>query len=268
MISGSFTDYYAVLGIAPDAGTAEIKHAYRTKAKKLHPDLSGKDAEQFRLLNKAYKAVSDIRRESFFDTSFDFRDTELRYAKPERPFDYRTWLSERNDEESRAKLIFWDLLHGREDDAVNLFKTLNREIPDFKMSAWFSREDFMDYGFILAEELVFRADFYDAALLLEQIILMEQKRPYFKHFFPEVTALARTILLFHTDGVVHTELALDLWERALEWGFPKKDEAAFLMKMAAAYEKIKDKQAAAVCLNEARRLHASLKVPAKLKHLV
>lgn len=183
MISGSFTDYYAVLGIAPDAGTAEIKHAYRTKAKKLHPDLSGKDAEQFRLLNKAYKAVSDIRRESFFNTSFDFRDTELRYAKPERPFDYRTWLSERNDEESRAKLIFWDLLHGREDDAVNLFKTLNREIPDFKMSAWFSREDFMDYGFILAEELVFRADFYDAALLLEQIILMEQRRPYFKHFF-------------------------------------------------------------------------------------
>ncbi|WP_428769892.1 J domain-containing protein [Treponema sp. HNW] len=268
MTPQAFTDYYAVLGITPDAGTAEIKHAYRTKAKKLHPDLSGKDAEQFRLLNKAYKAVSDIRRKSFFDASFDVRYAGFGYTKPEPSFDYRIWLSQRHDEESRAKLIFWDLLHGREDDAVNLFKTVNRETPDFKMSAWFTREDFMDYGFILAEELVFRADFYDAALLLEQIILMEQRRPYFKHFFPEVTALARKILLFHTDGVIHAELALDLWERALEWGFPKKDEAAFLMKMAAAYEKLKDRPAASACLNEARRIHASLKIPAKLKHLV
>jgi len=260
-------DYYAVLGLSPDAGTAEIKHAYRTKAKKLHPDLSGKDAEQFRILNKAYKAVSNMRRKSFFDSAFFSQKTDSTGSKREPLFDYRTWLLQRHDDESRSKLIFWDLMHNRENDAVDLFTALNREKIDFNLSNWFSREDFMDYGFILAEELVFRSEFYDAALLLEQIILMEQKRPYFKHFFPEVTSLARTILLFHTDGNIHTELALDLWERALEWGFAKKDEAAFLVKMAAAYEKMRDKAAARVCLNEAKRLHASLKIPAALKHL-
>ncbi|MGI5174106.1 DnaJ domain-containing protein [Treponema sp. OMZ 840] len=260
-------NYYAVLGLSPDATTAEIKRAYRKKAKKLHPDISGKDAEQFHILNTAYQIICDARRNFLFDKDSTLWDKELRKKKEKESFNYRAWLLKRSDDESRSKLIFWDLMHNREDDAVDLFKTLNREKADFKLSNWFTREDFMDYGFILAEELVFRSEFYDAVLLLEQIILMEQRRPYFKHFFPEVTALARRILLFHTEGTVNIELALDLWERALEWGFSKKDEAAFLIKMAAAYEKIKDRATACVCLNEARRLHASSKIPASLKHL-
>ena len=251
---------YAVLGLTPDAGMAEIKRAYRKKAKKLHPDVSGSDAEQFRLLYAAYKALCDERANLF----------ERAFTAPQRreSFNYREWLSERADEESRCKLVFWDLMHSREEDAVKLFKILNREISACKVASWFTREDFMDYGFILAEELTFRAEFYDAVLLLEQIIVMEQRRPYFKHFFPEVQALARNILLHHIDGIIHAESAVALWERALDWGFGKKDEAAFLIKMADAYAKMRNKTLAAVCIAEAKRLNAGQRVPASLRQFM
>ena len=251
---------YAVLGLTPDAGMAEIKRAYRKKAKKLHPDVSGSDAEQFRLLYAAYKALCD-ERANLFERAFTVRERR-------ESFNYREWLLQRTDEESRCKLVFWDLMHGREEDAVELFKILNREISACKVASWFPREDFMDYGFILAEELSIRAEFYDAVLLLEQIIVMEQKRPYFKYFFPEVQALTRNILLHRIDGIIHAESAVALWERALDWGFGKKDEAAFLIKMADAYAKMHNKTLAAVCIAEAKRLNAGQRVPASLRQFM
>ena len=166
---------YAVLGLTPDAGMAEIKRAYRKKAKKLHPDVSGSDAEQFRLLYAAYKALCD-ERANLFERAFTVQ-------KPRESFNYREWLLQRTDEESRCKLVFWDLMHGREEDAIALFKILNREISACKVASWFPREDFMDYGYIVAEELVIRGEYYDAIILLEQIIKMEYS---FNYFFMKV----------------------------------------------------------------------------------
>ena len=61
---------------------------------------------------------------------------------------------------------------------------------DFSLKKWFTREDFMDYGYILAEELVIRGEYYDAFILLEQIIKMEYSvlRTFYtknqiKHYF-------------------------------------------------------------------------------------
>ena len=233
-------DYYKILGVKPHASAAEIKHAYRKKAKKLHPDVSdsSESQEEFQRLKKAYEILSDMHQKTLFDESFEAHMRYERGRRSEHTFDYRNWLAARKDEESRCKLVLFDLMHNQEDKAVELFKTLNTEIPHFSMSKWFTREDFMDYGFILSEELVIRGEYYDAILLLEQIIKMEQTFAYFKHFFPEVQALAKDVLRRHLQGSVPDELALDAWERALELGFPKKDEAYFLLKMAEAALKI------------------------------
>lgn len=64
-----FKDYYAVLGIEPSAGDAEIKTAYRRLARKYHPDVSKEsDAEdRFKAVNEAYEALRDPERRKAYD---------------------------------------------------------------------------------------------------------------------------------------------------------------------------------------------------------
>ena len=64
-----FKDYYAVLGVEPSAGDAEIKAAYRRLARKYHPDVS-KEAgaeEQFKAVNEAYEALRDPQKRAAYD---------------------------------------------------------------------------------------------------------------------------------------------------------------------------------------------------------
>ena len=53
-------DYYEVLGVARGADPAELKRAFRAKARRFHPDISKEpDAEErFRELAEAYGALS------------------------------------------------------------------------------------------------------------------------------------------------------------------------------------------------------------------
>ena len=63
-------DYYEVLGISKTAGEDEIKKAYRSLAKKYHPDMNpgDKDAEvKFKEVNEAYAVLSDPEKRSKYD---------------------------------------------------------------------------------------------------------------------------------------------------------------------------------------------------------
>jgi molecular chaperone DnaJ len=63
-------DYYDVLGVAPDAGAAEIKRAYRQLAKRYHPDISGDDRSAcFMEVSRAYDVLSDPARRRTYDTA-------------------------------------------------------------------------------------------------------------------------------------------------------------------------------------------------------
>lgn len=61
-------DYYALLGVTPDATLQEIKRAYRRLARQHHPDLN-KTAldDHIKRLNEAYEVLRDPHKRAEYD---------------------------------------------------------------------------------------------------------------------------------------------------------------------------------------------------------
>ncbi len=61
-------DLYQILGIARNANDQEIRAAYRTLAKKFHPDAGGgASPDKFREIQAAYEILGDPIRRSLYD---------------------------------------------------------------------------------------------------------------------------------------------------------------------------------------------------------
>lgn len=244
-------DCYRILGVPPDAGAVEIKRAFREKAKRLHPDTAGYSrkardtAAEMRILLEAYHILSDA-------------ETRARFAgwraQQNTGFDYRSWLLEREDGESRAKLIFYDLLHDLEAEAADLYLRLRRAPGSYSLAEWLDRGDFMDCAFLLAEELAQRGELYEAFRLLAETVVLEHEKPYFRHFFPEALAFLRTLLAAIGPDTMPDELVLDCLQTALELRLGRKDDIRILRRMAECCKRLGDALAAGVCSGEADRL--------------
>jgi curved DNA-binding protein CbpA len=66
-------DYYAILGITPDATLADVKKAYRKLARKYHPDRNNSNpdsAARFRDITEAYDTLTDPSRRQAYDRTY------------------------------------------------------------------------------------------------------------------------------------------------------------------------------------------------------
>ncbi len=79
-----FKDYYKIVGVAEDASADEIKKAYRTLARKHHPDLN-KDTDagdKFKELGEAYEVLKDPAKREEYDQLRKYGATAGEEFKP------------------------------------------------------------------------------------------------------------------------------------------------------------------------------------------
>ncbi len=69
MATSSHKDYYEILGVSKDASADDIKKAFRTKARTMHPDVCKEPGaeERFKELSEAYETLSDPDKKSRYD---------------------------------------------------------------------------------------------------------------------------------------------------------------------------------------------------------
>jgi len=255
-------NYYELLGVKHDASMAEIKKAFREKAKRLHPDVVGSSNEaegRMRKLLTAYETLSNVQRRYEYDRAYS------RFIRAS-AFDYRTWLREQKDPVSQAKLIFFELLHLEEDEAIALWRK-NGGI-DFPMEQYLGREDWMDCAFILAEELDRRGDQYGAFRLLVYIVREERRLPYFRHFTEEIEKFVREMVRLRLRSRVDDETWAECLEALLALGFPARDERFWMKSLAKTLTAMGDHDGAQQIDREAARRGLSGKSPKNKKGTV
>ena len=223
---------YDALGVTRDATARQIKDAYRRTVKIVHPDLNPGDPvsiERMKEVVRAYEVLGNAARRDEYD-----RVHAVRSRKAEE-FNYGDFLrSQRNDQESQAKLVFYDLLHDNPDEALIVYNAL-LSTGDFELSRYLGREDFMDCAFLLAEEYESRRQYRRSFDLLAAIVRYERQKPYFRHFMAEVFDRLRTVVCFRMPEVYEPELVLDCLHQMVDWDLPRRDTAFCYKKAAELY---------------------------------
>ena len=124
-----FKDYYAILGVPPDADEKTIKQAYRKLARQHHPDVNpgNEEAEeQFKLINEAYQALSNKEQRQKYD---ELRAQYQRWQQTGgRPQDFR-WQEWQARPEQGATVDYqtvenWEDLFGSEDPFSDFFTSI------------------------------------------------------------------------------------------------------------------------------------------------
>ncbi len=246
-------DYYKILEIRENAGLSEIKKAFREKAKKLHPD-TGKgnnDSEPaMRELLTAYQVLrsKNLRRKY---------NEELRRYRAVK-FDYREFLKGRaEDNYSQAKLIFFDLLHEREEEALKLYEEMEGN-NGFCLETLLGPEDFMDCAFLLSEAFEKGNDFIIAFKLLYRIAQLETEINYFRHFTEDVLVKVKNIVCKKSNGEVPLEIQRQMVESIIPIDLFAKEKPNFLKKLAEIYLEMGNLDKARYYLNKSLDLKPGL----------
>ncbi len=220
-------DYYAILGLSPTCKKAEIRKAYRKQAKNFHPDRIGDEGtRKFLSLKEAYEILISSTARASYDAA---RKSAAQFEKNS-GWNYRdALLQNKDDPVSQAKLICFDLLHDREEDAVNLHDRV-RAHGFFSLRAHLSKEDFMDYGFLLAEAYIRCNAVVKAFRLLWNLADLEEENPYFRHFYVEILNHLAAIVRHPLPDDADNKLRMIFINKLLRLSYPAREEA-YLRKL-------------------------------------
>lgn len=252
-------NYYQILEIGRDATASEIKRAFRTLAKRYHPDKLDPNYEpnqiadakrMFREVCNAYDVLQDKKRKSDYDRRLQYIERQTKsnnsfYDKYKRV----------NQDYAKLELLFQSLLHQNYETSITMYEQLCSKCEK-KGSKWciddfFNYEDSRDCEFLIAEayqklgfengdsSVTERHRKIERAMhIYESLLSAEGQRPCFKHFIKEVKERLKRIYLYHfsIEGY-HETIKIPLSKiRALK--LPKRETAWMYKKIAEFYVEI------------------------------
>ncbi|PIE04516.1 MAG: molecular chaperone DnaJ [Spirochaetales bacterium] len=215
-------DYYAILGVSPDADLSTVRKAFREKAKEVHPDTAGSTGTaRFLAIKEAWEILSSAAGRE----SYDISRRAAKRSESRSDWDYRDFLHGRKDDpESLARLICYDLLHDRDTEALNLYDSASGG-GFFSLKDYLDREDFMDYAFLLAEAYLERGALVKAYRLLRGIAELEEEHPYFRHFYVEVLEKMASIVRRSLPDDNENRLRMAFISDLVTFSYPDREEA-------------------------------------------
>lgn len=92
-----FKDYYEILGVPPDAEKKVIQQAFRTLARKYHPDLNpgNKESEEkFKMINEAHQVLSHVdQRKKYDEMRVQYQQWQQTGGR-QQDFDWQNWSAQ------------------------------------------------------------------------------------------------------------------------------------------------------------------------------
>jgi curved DNA-binding protein len=92
-----FKDYYAILGVPPNADKKVIQQTYRQLARKYHPDLNpgNKEAEEkFKTINEAYQVLSNAEQRKKYDELRGQYQQWQQTGSQKQDFNWQNWSAQ------------------------------------------------------------------------------------------------------------------------------------------------------------------------------
>lgn len=89
-----FKDYYAALGVKPDANDGDIKSAYRKLARQYHPDVNPGDTkaeDRFKEVNEAYQVLGDAEQRRKYNEMREQYSYWQQRGGSSNDFNWREW---------------------------------------------------------------------------------------------------------------------------------------------------------------------------------
>ncbi len=244
----STQDHYAALGVSRDASEQEIRGAFRTLAKRRHPDKNRGNPRAHALFEEiveAYQTLTDEAKRRDYD-----RETKPR---PETPhtlcYDLLALLLAEQPEEALETLD-------------KLLTRLKTPVGALNLRRYLNEEDAADCEFLTAEALENAGRRGAAVLLYERCLTREARRPHFRKFAEEIRSRARRLrfdrLIEKAGGEAGRRMKpKQALKPIFQLGATKKQRADYCQKLADALNEAGHLKSARRFLDEARCFSSS-----------
>jgi curved DNA-binding protein CbpA len=256
--------YYEILELSRDATREAVKTAFRTKAKKYHPDFHpDRNAwahDRIQEVIRAYEVLFDDEKRAVYDRTLS--RLEMRRGSA-----YRESLKKRGDDPAACcQLIFLDLLEGRGAHGLEGYERLRISRPSFSLKDAMPVRDYLDCGFLVAEEFERQHRPRAAFEHYREIYRQDRIHNYFRHFRAEILLRMRNLVLQFLEMEGHLAYALDGFSGELAAGLNRRERAFMYKKIAEHFSRLGEEGFARLNLIAALQLHPGIGGVKKIRY--